>query len=236
MSRRRRRRRSTPTPAQIWRILHASAREARLARREIAEERRRAAHEEKLRKEEADAFVRQMEAERQQAEAEWRQAEAEWRQAEAERDKKLERELYRIYGDGDNRWGALIEALVEGNLKKILREAGLDVEHVLSRRRSRIHGIWREYDLVAVGLDEAVVVEVKTTLRRPDVAKFMDRIGNFREWRPDDARPRVFGAFAYLTAEGSAAQEAEDAGFYRIEAVSGSARLVNSESFEPRIF
>ena len=35
-SRKRRRRRSTPTPAQIWRIFHVAAREARLAKREHA--------------------------------------------------------------------------------------------------------------------------------------------------------------------------------------------------------
>ena len=40
MSRKPRRQRSTPTPAQIWRILHATTREARVARRELAAERR----------------------------------------------------------------------------------------------------------------------------------------------------------------------------------------------------
>lgn len=187
-------------------------------------------------------------AERERAHQEaLRASEAAWRQElrrqreereryEAERDHQWERELARLYGDGDNRWGALIKALVESNLKKLLRKAGMDVEHVLSRRRSRISGVWREYDLVAVGLSEAVVVEVKTTLRSADVMKFLDRIGNFREWRPDDARPRVFGAFAYLTAEGDAAAEAEAAGFYLVQAVSGSARIVNTEGFEPRLF
>ena len=51
-------------------------------------------------------------------------------------------------------------------------------------------GVWREYDLVAVGERDAVVVEVKTTLRRADVTHFTERIGDFREWRSDDARER----------------------------------------------
>ena len=46
MSRKPLRRRSTPTPAQSWRILHATAREARIARRELAAERRRIARQE----------------------------------------------------------------------------------------------------------------------------------------------------------------------------------------------
>ena len=237
---RRRRRRSTPTPAQIWRILHATAREARIARRELAEERRRLARWERRweqqRQEETAALERKFreadEARKKRAE----EREAEWEKAERERDRKLERELYRILGDGDNRWGALIEALVQGNIKKLFRDAGIEVEDALARRRSRIRGIWREYDLVAVGDADALVVEVKTTLREADVTKFQQRIGNFREWRPDDARPRIWGALAFLTARGNAARTAEEAGFYLVQAVSGSARLVNSAGFEPRAF
>lgn len=210
----RRRRRSAPTAAQIWRILHASAREAREARRKAAEL--------------AERF--------QEAEEARRQAEEERKRLDADRDRKLERELYKLYGEGDNRWGRLIEALVQGNVKKMFRDAGIDVEDALARRRSRIGGIWREYDLVAVGESDAVVVEVKTTLRVADVNVFLERIGDFRKWRWDDARPRVWGALAYLSAEGNAARAAEEAGFYRIQAVSGSARLVNSAGFEPRVF
>ena len=154
---------------------------------------------------------------------------------QAERDRVMERELYKIRGDGDNRWGKLIEALVEGNLLKLLRDENVEVIRVFSGVRSRIHETWREYDLVAVGDADAVVVEVKTTLRVSDVAKFTERMGDFREWRPDHARPQVWGALAYLTTKGNAAH-AEDAGFYLIRAVSGSARLVNSEGFEPRRF
>ena len=155
---------------------------------------------------------------------------------EAERNIRVEKEIFRILGDGDNRWGMLIEALVEGNLLKILRDAGIGVDDAIARRRSMRRGIWREYDLVAVGERDAVVVEVKTTLRRADVARFTERIGDFREWRSDDARERVWGALAYLGVEGNAARAAEDAGFYLIRAVSGSARLVNSAGFEPRRF
>ena len=214
----RRRRRSTPTPEQIWRILRASAREAREARREAAELAKR---------------FQEAEEERRRAEAERKAA---WEEEEANRDKKLERELYKLHGEGDNRWGRLIEALVQGNVKKMFRDAGIDVEHALAQRRSRIDGIWREYDLVAVGESDAVVVEVKATLRVADVKVFTERIGDFRKWRWDDARPRVWGALAYLSAESNAARAAEEAGFYLIQAVSGSARLVNSDGFEPRVF
>jgi len=77
---------------------------------------------------------------------------------------------------------------------------------------------------------------VQGPLRSEDVRKFIARISDFREWRPREARPQLWGALAYLTAKGNAAREAEEAGFYCIKAVSGTARLVNSEGFEPRAF
>ncbi len=179
----------------------------------------------KERKEEAAAFARKLQ-----------EAEEERKKEQAARDRAMERELYKIHGDGDNRWGQLIEALVEGNLLKLLQDANVEVIRVFSGVRSRIYDTRREYDLVAVGDGDAVVVEVKTTLRVSDVQLFTERIRDFREWRPDHARPRVWGALAYLTAKGKVARAAEAAGFYLIRAVSGSARLANSAGFEPQVF
>ena len=211
---RRRHRRSTPTPRQIWRILHAAAREARAA------DRRAAALEEQYRK----------------ADEERKKADEERRKAQEERDRTLQATLNRIAGDGDNRFGELMEALIEGNVVPLFRKEGLDVERAFPRVSSRTLDDWREYDVVAVGMRDAVVVEVKTTLRVRDVPRFIARIGDFREWRPDHARPRVWGAFAYLSASAAAVRAAEAAGLYVVRVVSTTAGLVNSEGFEPRVF
>ena len=92
-----------------------------------------------------------------------RAEEAERKREQAERDGRLEKTLNRIAGDGDHRWGQLMEALVGGDLVRLLRDAGLDVE-VLGRdvRSQNREGVWREYDLVAAGRSLTVVVEVKT--------------------------------------------------------------------------
>ncbi len=193
----------------------------RTIRREIAEVELRIARE----KEKRERFEQDL-----------KQREVEREQREAERDRATERELYRIRGDGDNRWGQLIEALVEGNLKKLICDAGVPVQHVRAGLWAEMDGIKREYDLIAIGREDTMVVECKATLRAADVRKFTERMSDFRVWRSDYARPKIRGALAYLTAKGNAAREAEEAGFYCIKAVSGSARLVNSEGFEPRAF
>ena len=276
MSRKRRRRRSTPTPAQIWRIFHVAAREARLAKREraallsrldleLAAQRERleeeaAAQRKRLdeeaatqrkrldeelaaqrRKHEAEAAARkramaEQAEEFRKADEKRRRERAERDREQAERDRALDRRLNQLSGYADNRWGRLAEGLVEEDLVRLLAEAGVEVSQVAHRVRSHTREEYREYDLVAFGERDAVVVEVKATLERPDVTQFAKRLRDFREWRPDYALPRVLGAMACLAADRNAFRAAESAGFYVIRALDSTARIVNSEGFQPAIY
>lgn len=217
-----RRRRSDPTPAQIWGVVRALAHEVRAGhRRALARE----------------AAYRRADEERRKTEQAARDQERARRDQErAELDRQWQARLNKIAGDGDNRFGELMEALVEGRVVPLFREVGLDVERAYRRVKSIALDEWREYDVVAVGPEDAVVVEVKTTLRPRDAARLTDRIRDFREWRPDLARPRVWGALGYLSANPEAVRAAEAAGFYVIRVVSTTAAIVNSEGFEPRVF
>ena len=217
-----RRRRSDPTPTQLWRVVRALAHEVRAGhRRALARE----------------AAYRQTDEERRKTEQAARDRERARRDQEREElDRQWQARLNKIAGDGDNRFGELLEALVEGRVVPMFRKVGLNVERAFRRVKSIALDEWREYDVVAVGPADAVVVEVKTTLRPRDVPKFTDRIRDFREWRPDLARPRVWGALGYLSANPEAVRAAGAAGFYVIRVVSTTAEIVNSEGFEPRRF
>ena len=163
-------------------------------------------------------------------------AEARRREA-AERERKFDRRINQLSGSEDNRWGRLVEALVEGDLVDLLQGAGVAVEELDGRVRvRRATGENREYDFIARGPADAVVVEVKTTLRPEDVRWFLQRMGEFRQWAPRDARDSVWGALAYLTAEDGVVKMAERVGFYLIRAVGPNARVVNTEGFRPRPF
>lgn len=226
------RRRSTPTPAQIWRILRATSREVRIARRKIA----RLEAESRKRASEAEEQRRLADEQRRQAEQQRRQAEEQRRREQAERDKEWNDRYNRLAGDADDRWGQLAERLVHDDLLALLRDADFDVAFVSSELESWSQEEHVEYDLVAHGERDAVVVEVEATLRSADVSRFTKRMDAFRRWRPDLERPRIVGALACLTTKGRAAQAAETAGFYLIRAVGGTARIVSPQGFRPRLF
>ena len=152
--------------------------------------------------------------------------------------RKIEAALHRLIGDGDERWGRLMEALAEGDLPRILRGIGIEVADLRHRSRVSRNGGTREWDLIADGREATVVVEVKTTLRPEDVRRFRKHMDTFRQWMPDYDRSgkRIHGALAYLSAKPDVLTHAERRGFLLIRVVGSSASLCNSDGFVPARF
>ena len=84
--------------------------------------------------------------------------------------------------------------------------------------------------------DEVVVTEVKTTLRSEDVAQFLDKLRRFTVYEPRYRGERIYGAVAYLKADGAVTKYAERQGLYVIRATGDSARIVNARDFKPVVF
>ena len=142
-------------------------------------------------------------------------------------------ELDRLF---NGQWGKLMESLVEGDLVGRLQQRGIAVQHTVTNPR-RNYGERRwELDIVAVNGDEVVVVEVKTTLRVPDVDRFITRLNEFPELMPEYASRRVYGAVAYLKAHQESDVRAERLGLFVIRATGSSASITNRDEFTPRTF
>ena len=247
-----RKRRPRSGPDSVWRILRRLAREARRheewrRRFEIEERARERAF--RRRFEEREAVWRQEQQEREQAEGALRRErerqEAAWRQEQKEHDatakaerEALQRAVHRMIGDGDERFGRLMEALTDGDLIPLLRRAGFDVTGEPARRRAVLRdGIpLAEMDLIAFGKAVSVGVEVKTTLRPEYVRHFVRKMERFRELFPEYSAGAVHGAVAYLTATESAPVMAVRRGLLLIRVVGSSASIVNAPAFEPRNF
>ena len=110
------------------------------------------------------------------------------------------------------------------------------MQHTVTNPRQN-HGERRwEFDIVAINGAEVVVVEVKTTLRVPDVDRFIGRLHEFPELMPEYAERRIYGAVAYLKAYQESAVRAERLGLFVIRATGSSASITNREGFTPRTF
>ena len=149
--------------------------------------------------------------------------------------KKSERRLRRAEDLFTSQWGRLVESLVEGDLVKLLRDRGVEVEVVASRVRLGCGPHEREVDLLATNGDEAVAVEVKTTLRPPDVDRFLDLLAHPPLLRHIRGR-RLYGGVAYLREHAGTSRYAARKGLFVIRATGNSASIVNPREFRPRDF
>ena len=232
-----------------WRQEQRERDQAEAARHREREREEAARRQEQKKREEAEA-ARHREREREEAarrqeQKERERQEAAWRQEQKEADAKAEaahealrRAVHRMIGDGDERFGRLMEALTDGDLIPLLRRAGFDVTGEPARRRAVLRDGMplAEMDLIAFGKAVSVGVEVKTTLRPEYVRHFVRKMERFRELFPEYGAGAVHGAMAYLTATESAPVMAARRGLLLIRVVGSSASIVNAPAFEPRNF
>ena len=149
-----------------------------------------------------------------------------------ETDRRM-RELHEMF---TGHWGKLMQALVDGDLIELLRGRDIDVDHTITNLK-KINGQTRvEFDIVAVNGEEAVAVEVKTTLKVRDVDHFVEMLAQFAAQLPEYRGRKVYGAVAYLKADEKSDSYAEKRGLFVIRATGSSASITNREGFTPRVF
>ena len=136
----------------------------------------------------------------------------------------------------ETQWGKLMESLVEGDLVGILNEAGIAVKNTYKNVKSDLGEDQYEYDIVAGNGEEAVVVEVKTTLRVQHIKSFLEDIKKFSSRLSVYKGKTIYGAVAYLRAEEEANTYAERQGLFVIRATGDSASIINKKDFQPKAF
>lgn len=149
-----------------------------------------------------------------------------------ETDKKL-KQLSELF---TSQWGKLMESLVEGDLIQLLNARGIKVHRTQQRIESKQPGPAYEFDILAENGQELVFVEVKTTMKTGDVKYFLEKLEKVKIWMPRYKDMTVYGAVAYLRADKSCIQMAENKGLFVIRATGKSASIINSEDFRPKPF
>jgi len=114
-----------------------------------------------------------------------------------ETDKKI-KELASLF---TGQWGKLIEALVKPSALKLFRERGVKVTETYQRLESCRNGSQMEIDILLANDKEAVVIEVKTTLKVEDVREFLDDLTRFTFFFPRYKGLILYGGVAGIQIE-----------------------------------
>ena len=133
-------------------------------------------------------------------------------------------------------WGKLMEALVRGDLIKLLNDRSIEVNSLSKEHERVLNGKQYEFDIIAINGEEVVAVEVKTTLKLKDVDKFIRKLRVFKEAFPEYGDKKIYGSVAYLKANQGADKNAEKKGLFVIRATGSSSSITNPKNFRPRVF
>ena len=110
--------------------------------------------------------------------------------------KKSIGEINRNLGGIGNTQGEIAEDLFRRNAKPALNDYGMHIDTVHHSLRATGS---REYDIVAVNADQAVVFEIKTKLKAGDIAKFLQtQLPQFKSAFPEFKDYTVYGGVGAL--------------------------------------
>ena len=157
------------------------------------------------------------------------------REGERQR-KETDRRLKKLDELFTGQWGKLMEALVRGDLIKLLNKRNIKVDYILhsEERQGTYEERQWEVDIVAVNGEEVVVVEVKTTLKTKHVDHFLKKLKLFTKWRPRYEGSKIYGAVAYLKVNDGVDVYSEKKGLFVIKAVGSSSSITNAKNFKPK--
>ena len=151
--------------------------------------------------------------------------------------KATDKKIREVEGLFTGKWGRLMEALVEGDLLKLLQRKNIKVDKTFTRIKFTYQNRNGEIDIIAMNGNEIVLVEVKTTLTSEDVKDFIEKtLAIYKKVFPEYKNRKVYGAVAYLNAESHAELNAERMGLYVIKAVGSSSSIINQKRFIPKVF
>ena len=154
----------------------------------------------------------------------------------SEKFKETDKKINKLTALFTSQWGKLVESLVEGDLIKLLKEKGIEVERTLQRVKGNHKGQNFEYDIIAVNGNEIVIVEVKTTLRPQDVNEFHEKLWKAKQYMSEYIDKVIYGGVAFITADGASNRMAEKQGYFVIKATGSSSAIVNESDFKPKAF
>jgi hypothetical protein len=150
-----------------------------------------------------------------------------------ETDKKI-KELANLF---TGQWGKLIESLVKPSALKLFQERGIKVTETYQRLESYRNGSQMEVDILLANDVEAVVVEVKTTLKVEDVREFLEKLRQFTIFFPRYKGLIIYGGVVGIQIEEDADRFAYRRGLFVLTGSGeGMIRILNDLSFKPQNF
>lgn len=151
--------------------------------------------------------------------------------------KKMEKQFQQTDAKIDaltGKWGRFVEGLVAPAAERLFKKKGIQVMRIYPRAKARLNGSTLEIDILAVGPEHAILIEVKSTLSVDDVKEHVQNLPKFKMFFPEYADRKLLGAVAGIVIEEGVDRYAYQQGLFVIGQSGKSVRILNDDKFQPK--
>ena len=170
----------------------------------------------------------------------FKETDARFKETDARLDKRFKETDQKIKKLADlftGQWRKLIESLAESGIVEQFQSRGINVTNLSRRLTSQKNGHHLELDFLLTNDTEAVIGEVKTTLRNKDVQKFMRKLREFLMFYPYYKGFRLYGAMVGVRIEQESDMFAYRKGLFVFKVGGkGMLKMLNDADFKPKDF
>ncbi|MCI0691633.1 DUF3782 domain-containing protein [candidate division KSB1 bacterium] len=133
--------------------------------------------------------------------------------------------------------GRFSEQGVLAAVKQLFDKRGIPLNHLFRNLAGHLNGDTMETDVIGVGPEHAVLIEVKLRLRQSHVKEFLEKkMPRFFKFFPNQQRPVLYGGVAGMSIDEDADRFAYKQGLFIITQSGENLRIINDKKFKPRSF
>ena len=170
----------------------------------------------------------------------FKETDARFKETDARLDKRFketDNKIKKLANLFTGQWGKLIESLAESGIIEQMQSRGINVTNLSRRLVSQKNGHHLELDFLLTNDNEAVIGEVKTTLKNKDVEKFMRKLRDFLMFYPYYKGFRLYGAMIGIRMEQEVDTFAYRKGLFVFQVGDkGMLKMLNDADFKPKDF
>ena len=149
---------------------------------------------------------------------------------------RVNRQLSQQLGALGGKWGQFVENLVAPACKTLFLERGIPVHQVSQRVKRFEQGDTLEIDVLVQNQHHVLAVEVKSTLGVEDIQAFMENLGRFHQFFPEQEGRQLYGVVAAITFDPGAERYAYRQGLFVLAQAGDAMAILNDAAFEPRVW
>ncbi|MFQ5651409.1 MAG: DUF3782 domain-containing protein, partial [bacterium] len=149
---------------------------------------------------------------------------------------KLVKNLTRQVSGITDSLGRTAEEMVLAAVVQLFRQRHIEFSRIHPRLAAPLNGETMEVDVVGVGPECVVVIEVKHRLKRWDVENILEKLPRFFAFFPTLKRPTLYGGVAGMSIEEGVDRFAYKQGLFVLAPSGDNMQVINDEGFRPKSF